>query len=156
MTPSSNSHSDRARRPISGVFPTHDKREQRCHSVLPKKSEKVRKFRQNCLKQAENQWKWPNLGIKKSDFRLKSENWHLWERRFDKIFPYFGVFPQNLKITEIQKNLLCGPVETFRKRNLTNRLSSRYGFSKPPLEVVLTCYFSVSPFCHRCGNTRCR
>ena len=66
-----------------------------------------------------------------------------------------GVFPQNSKniMAKNGKNLLCGPVETFKKQNLTNRLSSRYGFLEPPLEVVLTCYFSVSPFSHHCGNT---
>ena len=46
-------------------------------SSAKKKSEKARKFEQNGVKQAENQWKCPNLGIKKSDFRLKSQNWHL-------------------------------------------------------------------------------
>ena len=42
------------------------------------KNLKKRKCGQNGLKQAENQWKCSNLGIKKSDFRLKSENWHVW------------------------------------------------------------------------------
>ena len=35
-------------------------------SSAKKSSEKVHKFGQNGLKQAENQWKYPNLGIKKN------------------------------------------------------------------------------------------
>ena len=89
----------------------------------------------------------------------------IWRRNFDNFILGHTVYVVRYIIryvsTELEnngkfgKNPLCGPVETFGKRNLTNRLSSRFGFSEPPLEVVLIRYFSVSRFCLRCGNTRC-
>ncbi len=39
--------------------------------------------------------------------------------------------------------MLCGPVETFGKRNSSDRLLPRNGFSEPPLEVGFFFRFSI-------------
>ena len=78
---------------------------QKCHSVLPKKYQKVCKFGHNDLKQAQNWWKCQNLDIKNLISYFKSENWHLWGYEMGRVTWSHSLWPRFSHAPPLQKTV---------------------------------------------------